>query len=209
MRESADSCAGPGPEHNAGVPVDAAESVRAMRRPLPDERRALTHHFGVAGQEGYLTVGVYEDGLPGEIFINMSKQGSTISGLMDAFATSVSLALQHGVPLEVLCGKFTHMRFEPSGWSGHPKIGYANSIVDYVFRWLELKFLKSEQGTLFEPLSSALAPQAHVGDGDTAAALSELVELGDAPVCSLCGSLMLRSGSCHRCMTCGSTTGCS
>ena len=94
---------------------------------MPDERRALTHHFSIAGQEGYLTVGVYEDGLPGEIFITMAKQGSTISGLMDSFATAVSLALQYGVPLEVLCSKFTHMRFEPSGWSGNPKIGYAKS----------------------------------------------------------------------------------
>ena len=95
----------------------------AVRRHLPDERRALTHHFSIAGQEGYLTVGVYEGGLPGEIFITMAKQGSTISGLMDGFATVVSLALQHGVPLRVLCEKLSHMRFEPSGWSGNPKIG--------------------------------------------------------------------------------------
>src|SRR5664280_974756 len=117
------------------------ESSPAVRRHLPDERRALTHHFSIAGQEGYLTVGVYEDGLPGEIFITMAKQGSTISGLMDSFATAVLLALQYGVPLEVLCSKFTHVRFEPSGWSGNPKIGYAKSIVDYVFRWLERKFI--------------------------------------------------------------------
>jgi hypothetical protein len=103
------------------------EPLPAIRRRLPDERRALTHHFSIAGQEGYLTVGVYEDGLPGEIFITMAKQGSTISGLMDAFATVVSLALQHGVPLRVLCEKLSHMRFEPSGWSGNPKIGYAKA----------------------------------------------------------------------------------
>src|SRR5664280_3446672 len=118
-----------------------SEATRAMRRHLPDERLAITHHFSIAGQEGYLTVGVYEDGLPGEIFITMAKQGSTISGLMDSFATAVLLALQYGVPLEVLCSKFTHVRFEPSGWSGNPKIGYAKSIVDYVFRWLERKFI--------------------------------------------------------------------
>ena len=112
----------------------AAPNTCAMRRRLPDERRAITHHFSIAGQEGYLTVGVYEDGLPGEIFITMAKQGSTISGLMDAFATVVSLALQHGVPLEVLCDKFSHMRFEPSGWSGNPKIGYAKSLMDYIVR---------------------------------------------------------------------------
>jgi len=99
----------------------------------------LTHHFSIAGQEGYVTVGVYEDGLPGDIFITMAKQGSTISGLMDSFATAVSLLLQYGVPLEVLCGKFTYTRIEPSGWSGNSKIGYAKSRVDYIFRWLELK----------------------------------------------------------------------
>src|SRR5271166_3600311 len=107
------------------------ESSPAVRRHLPDERRALTHHFSIAGQEGYLTVGVYEDGLPGEIFITMAKQGSTISGLMDAFATVVSLALQHGVPLRVLCEKLSHMRFEPSGWSGNPKIGYPDIRSDW------------------------------------------------------------------------------
>src|SRR5215813_1365217 len=124
---------------------ERSEPTLAVRRHLLDERRALTHHFSIAGQEGYLTVGVYEDGLPGEIFITMAKQGSTISGLMDSFATAVSLALQYGVPLEVLCSRFTHTRFEPSGWSGNPKIGYAKSIVDYIFRWLELKFITGEQ----------------------------------------------------------------
>jgi ribonucleoside-diphosphate reductase alpha chain len=108
-------------------PEQKSESFPAIRRHLPDERRALTHHFSIAGQDGYLTVGVYEDGLPGEIFITMAKQGSTISGLMDSFATAISLALQYGVPLDVLCAKLTHVRFEPSGWTGNPKIGYAKS----------------------------------------------------------------------------------
>jgi ribonucleoside-diphosphate reductase alpha chain len=114
------------------VASTGSEPVRAVRRRLPDERRAITHHFSIAGQEGYLTVGVYEDGSPGEIFVRMAKEGSTVSGLMDGFATVVSLALQHGVPLSVLCGKLSHMRFEPSGWSGNPKIGYAKSLMDYV-----------------------------------------------------------------------------
>jgi ribonucleoside-diphosphate reductase alpha chain len=122
---------------------ECSEPMRAVRRHLPDERRALTHHFSVGGQEGYLTVGVYDDGLPGEIFITMSKQGSTISGLMDSFATAVSLALQHGVSLEVLCTKFTHVRFEPSGWTGNPKIGFAKSIVDYIFRCRSLSLSPS------------------------------------------------------------------
>jgi ribonucleoside-diphosphate reductase alpha chain len=105
---------------NESAGSECSEPVRAVRRRLPDERRALAHHFSIAGQEGYLTVGVYEDGLPGEIFVTMTKQGSTISGAMDSCATAVSLALQYGVPLEVLCSKFTHVRFEPSGWSRNP-----------------------------------------------------------------------------------------
>ena len=100
---------------NESAGSECSEPIRAVRRRLPDERWALTHHFSIAGQDGYLTVGVYEDGLPGEIFITMAKQGSTMSGLMGSFATAVSLALQYGVPLEVLCSKFTHTRFEPSG----------------------------------------------------------------------------------------------
>ncbi len=117
----------------------------AVRRPLPDERRAITHHFSIGGQEGYLTVGVYEDGSAGEIFVRMAKEGSTVSGLMDGLATVVSLALQHGVPLRVLCAKLSHMRFEPSGWTGSPKIGFAKSILDYIARWLELRFLNNER----------------------------------------------------------------
>jgi ribonucleoside-diphosphate reductase alpha chain len=126
------------------------DSPPAVRRRLPDERHSLPHHFSVGGQEGYVTVGLYEDGLPGELFIRMAKEGSTVSGLMDSFATAVSLALQYGVPLRVLCDKFSYTRFEPSGWSGNPEIGYAKSLTDYLFRWLELRFLKGEQGLLFE-----------------------------------------------------------
>jgi ribonucleoside-diphosphate reductase alpha chain len=140
-----------------------------------------------------------------KVFIRMAKEGSTVSGLMDSFATAVSLALQCGVPLEILCAKFSHTRFEPSGWSGNPKIGYAKSLMDYLFRWLELRFLKGEQGILFEPTISA-NPQ---HEGNTVKALGELVELGDAPTCQLCGSLMVRNGSCYRCLECGSTSGCS
>ncbi len=112
--------------------TEATNVSPAVRRRLPDERHSLTHHFSVGGQEGYVTVGLYEDGLPSELFIRMAKEGSTVSGLMDSFATAVSLALQYGVPLRVLCDKFSHTRFEPSGWSGNPKIGYAKSLTDYV-----------------------------------------------------------------------------
>src|SRR5712692_3008558 len=123
----------------------AAEPARAVRRKLPDERRAITHKFDIQGHEGYITVGIYEDGTPGEIFLVMSKEGSTISGLMDAFATSISLALQYGVPLEVLVKKFAHTRFEPSGFTKNPEIPIAKSITDYIFRWLASKFLDGTQ----------------------------------------------------------------
>jgi len=187
-----------------------SETARPSRRRLPDERRAITHHFSIAGHEGYITVGVYEDGLPGEIFIRMAKQGSTISGIMDSFATVVSLALQHGVPLEVLCGKFSHTRFEPSGWSGNPKIGYATSLMDYLFRWLELKFITGNQGELFKALPMPVQPEIAANSSDPVGALGELIQMGDAPgdapACNVCGSLMVRSGTCYRCMTCGSTS---
>src|SRR5271157_2955948 len=191
---------------NESAGPERSESTRAVRRHLPDERRALTHHFSIGGQEGYLTVGVYADGSPGEIFVRIAKEGSTISGLMDSFATVVSLALQHGVSLEVLCAKFSHTRFEPSGWSGNTKIGYAKSLTDYLFRWLELRFLKGEQGLLFELPRPA---QSHREPSSVVEALGQVVELGDAPACQFCGSLMVRNGSCYRCMTCGSTNGCS
>src|SRR5215471_7291679 len=124
-------------DSNANGSSETAKNIGSyptIRRRLPDERHSLTHHFSIGGQEGYVTVGLYEDGAPGEVFIKMAKEGSTVSGLMDSFATAVSLALQYGVPLQVLCDKFSHMRFEPSGWSGNARIGYAKSIMDYLFR---------------------------------------------------------------------------
>jgi ribonucleoside-diphosphate reductase alpha chain len=199
----ADGSASRGNEDNNGS--QESKTIQAVRRRLPDERRSLTHHFSIGGQEGYVTVGLYVDGLPGELFIRMAKEGSTVSGLMDSFATAVSLALQYGVPLEILCDKFSHTRFEPSGWSGNPKIGYAKSLMDYLFRWLELRFLKGEQGILFEQQSLG-NPQL---ERSSVKALGELVELGDAPTCQFCGSLMARNGSCYRCLECGSTSGCS
>lgn len=195
-----------GPADGNVMSAETTDVSPAVRRRLPDERHSLTHHFSVDGQEGYVTVGLYGDGLPGELFIRMAKEGSTVSGLMDAFATAVSLALQYGVPLRVLCDKFSHTRFEPSGWSGNPKIGYAKSLTDYLFRWLELRFLKGEQGLLFELPKPA---QAHQEVTSVVEGLGQVVELGDAPPCQFCGSLMVRNGSCYRCMTCGSTSGCS
>src|SRR5580698_1891705 len=135
--------------------VDAQAPPRAVRHRLPAERASVTHKFGLAGHEGYITVGLYPNGQPGEIFIRMAKEGSTVSGLMDSFATAVSLALQHGVPLRVLCEKFAHTRFEPSGWTGNEQIGYAKSIMDYIFRWIQIRFLSGHQYDLF----AGLAPQ--------------------------------------------------
>ncbi len=190
--------------------MDAKEqSVGAfpIRRRLPDEREAIVHHFNVGGFEGYLTVGFYEDGRPGEIFITAAKEGSTVSGLMDCFATAVSLALQYGVSLKVLCDKFSHTRFEPSGWSGNPDIGYAKSLMDYLFRWLSLKFLPEDSSPSPSEAGSRSLDQS---PAPASAALAEdNGNHGDAPACKDCGAIMTRSGSCYRCGNCGSTSGCS
>ena len=275
---------------------------RAVRHRLQEERASITHKFSIGGHEGYITVGLYPNGQPGEIFIRMAKEGSTVSGLMDAFATAVSLALQHGVPLKILCEKFAHTRFEPSGWTGNEQIGYAKSLMDYIFRWLHLRFLSGEQLTLFAglapqaaqlPASPTLLQESEVGEqpaspqdqltklveevarrlnnvaasgapaatsrpaapsGSSAAApgfgrgsagagggiapeaqtyhvptagpervpdlkdrglyhaaeaMRGMYEMGDAPSCPTCGAIMVRNGSCYRCMSCGSTSGCS
>ncbi len=205
---------------------------RAVRHKLQEERASITHKFKVGDHEGYITVGLYPNGQPGELFITMAKEGSTVSGLMDSFALAVSIALQHGVELRLFCEKFAHTRFEPSGWSGNPEIGYAKSIMDYIFRWLQMRFLTGQQQMLFEnlrlkasPESRALSPEdsatssqeslaardsrLRTGSVHAADALSSIVDLGDAPTCSFCGSIMTRNGSCYRCMSCGSTSGCS
>ena len=248
---------------------------RAVRHRLPSERASLTHKFSIAGHEGYITVGLYPNGQPGEIFIRMAKEGSTVSGLMDSFATAASLALQHGVPLKVLCEKFAHSRFEPSGWTGNEHIGYAKSIMDYIFRWLQLRFLSGQQLSLFAGLApsqspapslphnndvilsedersssqskdlhfgaeqhnptrgmgSASAPQGGIapdpgslhpigyslhpspiedrGLYHPSEAMRSMYDMGDAPSCHTCGAIMVRNGSCYRCMSCGSTSGCS
>ena len=309
--------------------LDAQAPPRAVRHRLPGERASVTHKFALAGHEGYITVGLYPNGSPGEIFIRMAKEGSTVSGLMDSFATAISISLQHGVPLRVLCEKFAHTRFEPSGWTGNPEIGYAKSIMDYIFRWIQLRFLSGTQldlfsgfgplaspavaveGTVTAPentvnltgpateardphapfptMSSALASFAEAADvtpqailqrearergghqalsdqdifdngagsrpdgsrsmiddrtppeygiaPDASArhglgqstsgnqqpgnafpdrglyhasdAMKSMYDMGDAPSCATCGAIMTRSGSCYRCMSCGSTSGCS
>ena len=191
------------------VPVDA----RAVRRKLPSEREARTHKFNIAGHEGYITAGLYEDRTVGEIFLVMAKEGSTISGLMDAFATAVSLALQYGVPLSALSEKFSHMRFEPSGFTGNPEIPIAKSIMDYIFRWLDLRF--GDGPTVDEDVEEEITDGLAGGVAVAPAPKRKLAQVSlfarqaDSPPCHACGSIMVRSGTCYKCHNCGSTSGCS
>jgi ribonucleoside-diphosphate reductase alpha chain len=269
----------------AAAAQDLNGPPRAVRHRLQDERASVTHKFSIAGHEGYVTVGLYPNGQVGEIFIKMAKEGSTVSGLMDAFATAISIALQHGVPLKVLCEKFAHTRFEPSGWTGNEQIGYAKSLMDYIFRWLNLRFLSGTQLSLFSSFAAqapqlpaspsmipenepegelspiaqdnmarlaqqlahrlsqvsspaggsglgnaraggGVAPEAQAASPSSAStshapsladrgiyhasdAMRNMYEMGDAPSCSVCGAIMVRNGNCYRCMSCGSTSGCS
>jgi ribonucleoside-diphosphate reductase alpha chain len=200
---------------------------KPLRNKLPEERQALTHKFTVNGTEGYITVGLYSDGSPGEIFVKMSKQGSTIAGLMDSFSISISLALQYGVPLKVLVNKFIHTRFEPSGFTQNPEIRIATSIVDYIFRWMGLRFLPKEdqdqlgltktneanretQTRLVEPAARKYseAVQSSLGEGRKDEHMITFDPQSDAPPCDNCGMIMVRSGSCYKCLNCGNTSGC-
>ncbi len=199
----------------AGLAGKKAEA-RLARRRLPAERNAYTHKFSIAGHEGYITAGMYEDGLPGEVFITMSKEGSTLSGMMDAFATSISIALQYGVPVKILVDKFTHMRFEPSGFTQNPEIPIAKSICDYIFRWLGLKFLPKDEQPISVVAESVVLemPKSEIRVAETFAAAERgekyvFQTQADAPPCHECGSLMIRSGACYKCTQCGSTSGCS
>src|SRR5262249_4948788 len=211
--------------------------AKPVRRRLPDERPAITHKFSIAGHEGYLTVGMYEDGTPGEIFLVMAKEGSTISGLMDAFATLTSLALQYGVPLKALIDKFSHMRFEPAGFTNNKEIPIAKSVMDYIFRWLASKFLDQEDrarvGVVEAGVTVSAQGAALPEDSTAQPLLPGLVTNGaakrgtlyataptaeerfpfrlqeDAPSCAECGALMIRNGACYKCLNCGATSGCS
>jgi ribonucleoside-diphosphate reductase alpha chain len=203
------------------------------RRKLPDERNSITHKFDIAGHEGYITVGLFDDGTPGEIFLTMAKEGSTISGFADAFAQAISYALQYGVPLQVLVDKFSHARFEPAGMTKNPEIRFAKSIVDYIFRWLATKFLSPEaqfhvgvnvkEPSVETPVASGSNSSVASGFSRKEAEPEKKVEAApktrssefaamrnqeDAPPCSTCGSIMIRSGSCYKCANCGTTSGC-
>ena len=199
------------------------KEARPLRRRLADERRSITHKFDIAGHEGYIIAGMYEDGQPGEIFITMSKEGSTISGLMDSFATAISIALQYGVPLRGLVDKFSHMRFEPSGFTKNPDIPMAKSIMDYIFRWLASKFLDGdaqqdvgiikqetdeEAPSIKKVVSIASYPPRGGAPVATISSVTSLYQQ-DAPPCPDCGAIMIRSGACYKCMNCGAVSGCS
>ena len=183
---------GPGEQEAKDLPPGPPA---AIRHKLPSERRSLTHKFSVGGHEGYITVGFYDDGHAGEIFVRMAKEGSVIAGLMDSFATSVSLALQHGVPLPVLCEKFKGTRFEPSGFTGNTNIPIATSFMDYIFRWLETRFHHEQ---VVDAVDTPKVPSPTYSVQESA-----------APPCSECGTLLVPNGSCYGCPNCGATTGCS
>ena len=200
------------------------DEYRPRRRKLADEREAFTHKFSIAGHEGYLTVGSYEDGSPGEIFLRMAKEGSTISGLMDTIATMTSIALQYGVPLKALVDKFSHTRFEPSGFTNNREIPIAKSVTDYVFRYLGNRYIEAEVSNLDADEGSSDGDSGAeratpvvmgaVAGGSGAGASSDshgssFVNQADAPSCMDCGSIMIRNGACYKCPNCGSTSGCS
>ncbi|MFQ5926915.1 MAG: vitamin B12-dependent ribonucleotide reductase, partial [Terriglobia bacterium] len=202
----------------------AAAAGQPERHKLPETRNAITHKFSVAGHEGYITVGLYPDGQPGEIFITMAKEGSTLSGVMDSFACGISIALQYGVPLKIFVDKFQHVRFEPSGWTNNPEIPMAKSIMDYIFRWLGAHFISPHykvvdlgvangEGTVETPEPSPAVKAAAEISGavpQSGIRLPAPVEAPpDAPTCPDCGSLMTRNGSCYKCHNCGTTSGCS
>ena len=208
--------------------VAAAAAVpQPVRRKLPDERPSITHRFDIAGHEGYITVGMFDDGQPGEIFLVMAKEGSTISGFADAFAQAISYALQYGVPLQVLVDKFSHARFEPSGMTRNPEVRFAKSIVDYVFRWMATKFLSPEARfragvNMPDPTLASVEAPAEAAVAATVAAAASAAPVArasgaefasmrnqeDAPPCTTCGSIMVRAGACYKCANCGTTSGC-
>jgi ribonucleoside-diphosphate reductase alpha chain len=215
------------------VPAEASAPLQqdlfpgARRRKLPAERNSITHKFSVGGHEGYITVGMYADRQPGEIFIKMAKEGSTLSGIMDAFALSVSISLQYGVPLRALVDKFVNSRFEPSGYTGNPKIRYAKSVVDYIGRWLGGKFISPDyldhDGAALEDEAVAQAAASAAGSviasepasrvatrtAEPETTTRQRAAIEDAPYCSECGMLMTPNGSCYKCSNCGGTSGCS
>jgi ribonucleoside-diphosphate reductase alpha chain len=225
--ESTTAVAAGGSPETARGEAAAAPVFDPVRRRLPADCRSIRHKFDVAGHEGYIHVGFYDDSSPGEIFIKMAKEGSTISGLMDTIATLTSMSLQYGVPLDALVSKFSHVRFEPSGFTKNPEIPYAKSLTDYIFRFLGVRFLTAEKrsqvGLTSEEVSDVrVGPEVEAGAGgggqaqigapvpaDPGRRTITFSPQADAPSCPDCGSIMIRNGSCYRCTNCGATSGCS
>ncbi len=204
--------------------------ARPLRRRMPATRRSITHKFDIAGHEGYLTVGLYEDGAPGELFITMAKEGSTVGGLMDCFGTAISLCLQYGVPLRTLVEKFAHTRFEPSGFTKNPDIPIAKSLTDYIFRWLGQTFLdprdagaataaelahrEDSPAGAAEPNGAGTPPPLSPPPASRSASAIRVDAqfkhfMEDAPACDQCGAITVRNGACYRCYNCGNSMGCS
>jgi len=171
--------------------------VPATRTKLPEIRKGITHRFNIGGYKGYITANVYDDGYPGEIFVHIAKEGSTLAGMMDWISLVTSIALQHGVPLKLLCEKARNTRFEPQGWTENQHLGYATSVIDYVFRWMEYKFIDTQvSAQLALPISEKKEVKAITSYDES------------APACTQCGMLMQRAGSCYTCGSCGTTSGC-
>jgi len=208
-----DGCKRTQPLNTARAGAAVVAEPHPVRRRLPQDCRSLRHKFDIAGHEGYIHIGQYDDGTPGELFVKIAKEGSTIAGLMDTIGILTSMALQYGVPLDVLVSKFSHVRFEPSGFTKNPEIPIAKSLIDYIFRFLGAKFLNPEQHDavgLGLPDRSGDDGAAAAGDGGT----TTVDALGfspqsDAPSCADCGAIMIRNGSCYKCLNCGATSGCS
>jgi ribonucleoside-diphosphate reductase alpha chain len=213
----------PAAEPGAAVPVQQELFGRRQREKMPTERASVTHKFAVGGHEGYITVGMYEDGRPGEIFIKMSKEGSTLSGVMDGLALTISLGLQYGVPLKVFVDKLVNTRFEPSGITANANIRFVSSVLDYIARWLGGRFISSDylkltgeqiaaaaaptssNSAMVESMLTALSSRAQA----QAASMKQTNAHEGAPACSECGMLMVPNGACYKCENCGSTSGCS
>jgi ribonucleoside-diphosphate reductase alpha chain len=219
-------------EKNAETAAGAVQAVqrelfpRAQREKMPAERASVTHKFSIGGHEGYITVGMYEDNRPGEIFIKMSKEGSTLSGIMDGLALTISLGLQYGVPLKVFVDKLLNTRFEPSGITANPNIRFVSSVLDYIARWLGGRFISSDYLKLNGEHATAAPTSAPVVQASSATPdVAEAMRLAPpltnpqsskprdahegAPTCSECGMLMVPNGACYKCENCGSTSGCS
>lgn len=192
----------------AGEEIEGEIDYTVCRRKLPETRQSITHRFEIAGHEGYLTVGLFDTYEPGELFITMSKGGSSIQGLMDCFGIAISMGLQHGVPVETLVKKYSYVRFEPAGMTSNKEIPFAKSIVDYIARWLKITFLENAEVVA---INNTASPVEQVEEGNILSSADDQMKSfqDDAPACSNCGSITVRNGSCYKCFNCGESLGCS